>query len=84
MDTKIIPITDFIRKFGEYTSLLPKVNKLILTRDGRPFAEIKATPSEKNRKLLSFAGIWKGSELDNDKIWKKVLSRKNRKKIVSI
>ena len=66
MDIKIIPISDFIRKFGEYTAILPKIDKLILTREGRPFAEIKATASEKNKKLLSMAGIWKDTELDDD------------------
>ena len=84
MDIKIIPISDFIRKFGEYTAILPKIDKLILTREGRPFAEIKATASEKNKKLLSMAGMWKDTELDDDKLWKKVLTRKSRKKIIKI
>lgn len=81
MITKIIPITDFIRKFGEYADLLPKIDKLILTREGRPFAEVKATPREKNIKLLSFYGIWKDTALDSDSLWQKVLKRKSRKEV---
>jgi len=84
MDTKIIPITDFIRRFGAYADLLPHMDKLILTRQGRPFAEVRATAQEKNRKLLKFAGVWKGTKLDDDAYWKKVLSRKSRKPIVKL
>lgn len=80
MDTMIIPITDFVRKFGQYADKLSSLDKIILTREGRPFAELKSTPEEKNKKLLSFAGIWKGTKLDDDKLWKKVLVRRNRKK----
>lgn len=84
MDTKIIPITDFIRKFGAYADLLPTLDSLILTRDGRPFATVRATPEEKNRQLLSFFGIWKGTSLDNDRLWKNVLKRRNRKKLIAL
>ena len=84
MDIRIIPVTDFIRKFGEYAEILPRIDKLILTREGRPFAEVKATPEEKNRKLLSFFGAWKNTEFDNDELWKKALTRKNRTKFPKI
>lgn len=84
MDTKIIPITDFVRRFGQYADLLPHLDKLILTREGRPFAEVRATPEEKNRKLLKFAGVWKGTKLDDDRHWKKILRRKSRKPILSL
>lgn len=84
MDTKIIPITDFIRRFGQYADLLPYLNKLILTREGRPFAEVKATAEEKNRKLLKFIGVWKDTKLDSDRHWKSVLSRKSRKPIAAL
>lgn len=77
MDTKIIPISDFIRRFGRYADLLPTLDKLILTRDGKPFATLKATPEEKNRGLLRFAGLWKGTALDNDRLWRQVRKRTN-------
>lgn len=79
MNPVIIPITDFIRKFGMYADRLPSMGELILTRDGRPFATLKATPEEKNRELLSLAGSWKGTELDSDTFWKKTLKRKSRR-----
>ena len=84
MDTKIIPITDFVRRFGQYADLLPRIDKLILTREGRPFAEVRATAQEKNKKLLKFAGVWKGTKLDDERHWKKILSRKSRKHIITL
>lgn len=80
----IISVTDFIRNFGDYTKILPEVEKLVLTRDGRPFAEVKIVPEEKNKKLLTFFGLWKGTDLDDDKLWKNVLIRKNRKKPIKL
>lgn len=80
MDTKIIPITDFVRKFGQYADMLSSMDKIILTREGRPFAEVKATPQEKNRKLLALMKTWDGKLFENEAIWKKVLIRRNRKK----
>ena len=84
MDTKIIPITDFIRKFGEYADMLSSLDMLILTREGRPFATVAATPEEKNRKLLSLRGTWDGKLFENEAIWKTVLTRRNRKKPIKI
>jgi hypothetical protein len=77
MDTKIVPISDFIRKFGQYADLLPALTEIILTRDGRPFASLRARPEEKNRELASFAGLWKGTSLDRDRLWKDVRKRTN-------
>lgn len=79
MNIKIIPVSDFIRNFGDYANLLSSVDKIVLTREGRPFATVKATPEEKNRELLNFFGLWKGTKLDNDKLWREVLKRKSRK-----
>ncbi len=84
MDTKIITITDFVRKFGQYADMLSSLVKIILTRKGRPFAEVKATPQEKNRKLLALINTWDGRLFENEAIWKKVLTRRNRKRIVKI
>ncbi len=79
MNSLIVPVTDFIRRFGDYADMLPHVKELILTRDGRHFATITASPGEKNKKLLSLAGAWKGTELDSDDYWDRVLVRKNKK-----
>lgn len=80
MNTVIIPITDFIRKFGMYADKLPSLGELVLTRGGRPFATLKATPEEKNRELLKLFGAWKNTPLDSDALWKMVRTRKSRKK----
>ena len=79
MSTTIIPITDFIRKFGAYSDLLASTDGILLTRDGRPFATIQATPEEKNRELLKSFGAWKNTPLDSDAFWKKALKRHSRK-----
>lgn len=79
MDTRIIPVTDFIRQFGDWAEMLPRIDKIILTREGRPFATVKAAAQAKNEKLLALAGIWKNTGLDNDSLWKNVLTRKNRR-----
>jgi len=84
MDTKIIPITDFVRKFGQYADMLSSLDKIILTREGWPFAEVKSTPQEKNRRLISLLKTWDGRLFENKAVWKKVLVRRNRKKPVKI
>lgn len=84
MDTKIIPVTDFIRNFGMYSDMLAKVDKLILTREGRPFATVEPTPEEKNKQLLSLMGSWDGRLFDNEAVWKEVLTRRSRKKPIKI
>ena len=84
MATRIIPVTDFIRNFGFYSDLLVEVDKLILTREGRPFATVETTPEEKNRKLLSLRGSWDGKLFEDDAVWKAVLIRRNRKNPIKI
>lgn len=79
MDSKMVTVTDFIRNFGDYAALLPAVPELVLTRDGYPFATVKSTPAVKNAKLKSLLGLWKGTGLDDDKLWKRALKRNNRK-----
>ena len=84
MDTVIIPITDFIRKFGQYADILANVDKLILTREGRPFATVEITAEEKNKKLLSLKNSWNGKLFENEEVWKAVLTRRNRRKPIKI
>jgi hypothetical protein len=84
MNSRIIPVTDFIRKFGDWAKILPEMDEIILTREGRPFATVKAAAERKNGKLLSLAGLWKNTKLDNDSVWKRVLTRGNRKYPVKI
>ena len=83
-DVRIVPITDLRRKFGEITSDLVEVGEIILTKDGRPFAILRAAADEKRRLMKECAGSLKGTALDDDKVWKEVLKRKSRKLPVNL
>lgn len=81
---KIIPITDLRRSFGEYTTNLARIDSLILTKGGEPFAILKALPSEKRKVMRKAAGAWKDTSLDSDTLWRKVRSRASRRKPLSL
>lgn len=82
--TLIIPITDLRRRFGAITSRLPTLEEIILTRGGEPFATLKATSNVKKKAFLELAGSFKGTDLDNDKVWAEVLKRKSRSRPVDL
>lgn len=85
MDTsKIIPINDLRRKFGDIEKSLPFVDRFILTKKGKPFAVLMATPEAKKERMNELAGALKGTGLDNDEVWKEVLKRKSRKKTIEL
>jgi len=75
---KIVSVTELRRNFGEITANLAKIDSLILTRGGEPFAVLKAVPEEKKKILKEAAGAWKGTALDSDSLWEKVSKRKSR------
>lgn len=79
---KTIAISDLRRKFGEVEKELPFINRFIITKKGKPFAILSADSSVKKNLLKEMAGIWKGTDLDNDKLWKDVLKRKSRKRSI--
>ena len=79
---KTVSINDLRRKFGEIEKELPFVNHFIITKKGKPFAILSADPSVKREMLKSMAGALKGTELDNDDLWKDILKRKSRKKAI--
>lgn len=84
-NTPIVPITDFIRRTKYYEDLLTDgVHEITLTRDGWPFMEVRLTNQERNRRLLALVGTWKGTKLDDDKLWAKVFVRRNRKKPIKL
>ena len=76
----IIPITDLRRKFGKITEDILNVESFILTKGGKPFAILKAARELRRERMKKSAGAWKGTDLDNDALWKDVLKRKSRKK----
>ncbi|MEK7565715.1 MAG: hypothetical protein AAB506_01560 [Patescibacteria group bacterium] len=84
VNTPIIPVTDFVRNFASHMALLPRVQEIILTRDSRPVATLKATPEEKNRELLKFLKTIDGKLWKNDKVWKAVAVRRNRKEPIRL
>lgn len=81
--TRIIPITDFRRNFGENTNDILMVESYILTKGGRPFAVVKAAPELRREMLKKSAGGWIGTNLDDDSLWKEVFKRKSRKNSVT-
>ena len=87
-NTTIVSTTDFLRNSGKYLNLIPRVEEMLLVRDGRKFATVKATPEEKNRELLKFLDTHDRSLWDDDKVWDKVWKavavRRNRKKPIRL
>ena len=79
---RIISINDLRRRFGEIEKELLYVNRFIITKKGKPFAILSADPEIKRKRLLEMAGIWKNTDLDDDKLWKEVLKRKSRRKTI--
>ena len=76
---KTIAISDLRRKFGEIEKALPYVDHFILTKKGKPFATLTATSSVKKSLMKKTAGAFKGTELENDAVWKEVSKRKSRR-----
>lgn len=75
MNEKTISINELRRKFGEIEEALPFVDHFVLTKKGKPFALLKAMPEVKKRIMKKTAGALKGTELDDDLLWKDVLKR---------
>ena len=82
LSKKIVTVTDLRRNFGEICANLARIDSLLLTKGGEPFAILKALPIQKMKILKSAAGVWKDTFLDNNEIWKKVLEKKSRKKAI--
>lgn len=80
----LIPISQMRKKFGEIEAILPYVDQITITKKGKPLAIITAAPEIKRAMIKKYAGSLKGSELDNDKIWKKIFKRKSRKKPIKL
>jgi len=82
---RIVPITYARRRFGELEKKIRDLGVIILTKNGRPFVEMRAVEDKKiptSQRLAKFAGCLKGTIFDDDKIVKEILTRKSRKKPV--
>lgn len=82
-NTLVVPITDFIRNTKYYEDLAVRVN-LTLTRDGRPYLDVKLNNQARNRKLLEFLNTIDPTLFANDEVWKAVAVRRNRKKPIRL
>lgn len=78
--TKIIPISDLRRRFGEIEAMLARIDELILTKKGRPFATLRASGEVKRDLMETTAGALKGTGWGDDKIWKEILDRRPTRK----
>lgn len=79
-----IAISDLRRKFGDIEEALPFVDHFILTKKGRPFAILSATPFIKKEQMKKTAGAFKNTKLATDAFWKDVLKKKSRKADISL
>ncbi len=79
-----ISINDLRRNFGEIEKMLPLVSFLIVTKKGKPFAVLSATPSLKKEFMKKTAGALKGTELDDDTLWQEALIKKSRKEDITL
>lgn len=80
----IIPITELRRRFGEITANLPFIDRLILTKDGKPFAILKSAPEVKRALLKKTAGSLKNTEFEDATFVKKMLKKKSRSRTISL
>lgn len=79
-----ISINDLRRNFGEIEKELPFIDHFIVTKKGRPFAMLSATPTVKKELMKKTAGAFKGTRLGDDAIWREVLKKKSRKVDISL
>jgi hypothetical protein len=82
--SNIIAINDLRRRFGEIEEALPFVDHFVLTKKGKPFAILSATPSVKKENMKKTAGAFKGTKFATDAFWKDVLKKKSRKENISL
>lgn len=80
----IISINELRRNFGQVEKTLPFVDYFIITKKGRPFAHLTATPTVKKELMKKYAGAFRGTMLENESLWKEVLKRKSRKTDISL
>lgn len=80
---RTISLDDLRRNLGEIKKELPYVT-FILTDRGNRIGILTATREMKRELMKSTAGSFKGTELENDNLWKEVLKKHSRKKEITI
>lgn len=81
---RIVSITELRRNFGALTDDLPAIDGLILTKNGEPYAVLKAVPAEKRKILRRAAGAWKNTALGSGALWREVSRRRSRRAAVQL
>lgn len=86
LEERLIPITYLRRNLGKILRELSQKGPYLVTKDSRIIAEIRPkgkTAKDKSKKttaqkLIKFAGIWKGTELDSDEFWNQILTKDSK------
>lgn len=81
---KTVAISDLRKRFGEIEEELPFVDHFVLTKKGKPFAILSATPQVKRKLMEKTAGAFKGTPLADEDMWKEVIKRKSRKEKIQL
>lgn len=84
INEKTVAISDLRKRFGDIEDELPFVDRFILTKKGKPFAILSATPQVKRKLMEKTAGAFKGTQLAGEGVWKEVLKRKSRKENIDL
>lgn len=81
---RLLPITDLRRNTGEVFDKLNKVGFYIVTKDGKPIAQIRPITQKRGKgKFRSSYGAWKNTELNKIDFyslilkWRKEGTRRN-------
>ena len=83
-----VNIVDFRKNLSDYLRLAEykgKVIEIVDSKKGRVVAKlIPPRTKYKEGSIFDVAGKWEGTELDDDKLWNEVLTRKSRKTSIKI
>ncbi len=74
---KLIPITKARRNLGELVKRLEKEKDLYLMKDGKIAAKLSLPEEVRQERWIKaldkVRGAWKGTDLDDDKLWHEIL-----------
>lgn len=73
---RLLPITELRRNAGAILDKLPEVGSFILTKSGKPVAEILALEETKKKLFKKSKGAWVGTELEKIDFYKLILKRR--------
>ena len=78
---KVLPITYVRNNLGKIISSLDNNDSILVSKGSKIVAEIKPKKRKAKtkymttgEKLMRFGGMWKGTPLDDDKLWDSILT----------